>query len=138
MAEKWKLIDHTADVRLEANGADLADLFVNAAAGLTAVVMPDVSISPDEELSVSVEGEDDEELLVAWLREILFRLNVDGFMLAHVKNITLTDDRCEALILGRRRKPDEEPEMEIKAVTYHGLSIDETPDGLVARVVFDI
>lgn len=138
MPPKWRLIDHTADVRLEAHGVSVEELFVNAAVGLTSIVMPDITPDPDEECEISVDGADTEDLLVGWLREILFRLEVDAFILSRVEEIKLVEERCEARLLGRRRKPEEEPEMEIKAVTYHGLSIDRTSDGFTARIVFDI
>ena len=138
MEENWRLLDHTADVRLEIHGATLEDLFVNSAKALTSLLISDVSGSPDNDMTLSIEGADREELLIAWLREILFHNQVHGFLLLHISNIQLSDTRCEARIFGRSRKPHEEPEMEIKGVTYHGLTIDQTPEGLIALVVFDI
>jgi SHS2 domain-containing protein len=138
MDQNWRILDHTADVRLEIHGTTLEDLFINAAYALTNLLTSDVSGSIEDDLTISVEGTDKEELLVAWLREILYHNQVNGFLLLHISNILLSNTQCEARLYGRSRKPHEEPEMEIKGVTYHGLTIDQKPDRAVALVVFDI
>lgn len=138
MDRNWRLIDHTADVRVEVHGATLEDLFINAAKALTSLLTSDLSGSSEDELNISTQGDDKEELLVAWLREILFQNQVHGFILSHISQIQVSNIRCEACLLGRLRKPNEELEMEIKAVTYHDLTIDQTSEGFVAQIVFDI
>ncbi len=135
----WRLVDHTADLRIEVSGTTLDELFANAALALTSQLTVTVFDVFDEALTVSVEGDDYEELLVNWLREILFLNQARGFVLARLGTLELAENRIRAVLEGRRIVPDEEkPSLEIKGVTYHGLSVEKTPRGYAALVIFDI
>ncbi len=135
----WTLLDHTADVRMEVKGRTLEELFVNAALGLTSLLTSEPAVHGNTEIEVVLEGVDREQLIVDWLREILFRNQVDGFVLADADIEELTENRIKARLSGcRALEQDAEPGIEIKAVTYHGLSIDRTDDGYRARILFDV
>lgn len=85
---------------------------------------------------IEVEAYDREELLVAWLEELLFLVETRQVTF-DIGELTLSED-------GKRvgAKVDEyrisRLEKEIKAVTYHGLQVRDTPAGLEATVVFDV
>jgi len=134
----WRLLDHTADLRIEVYGASREELMLNAAAALARVLDPEPENPPDRELDIVLEGEVGEELLVDWLREILFQSETRGFVLVKAEIVELAGSALKARLLGVTRPPDTRPAEEIKGVTYHGLSIEETEAGYVARIVFDI
>ncbi len=136
----WRLLDHTADIRMEAVGSTLEDLFLNAAQGLATLLTPDSGSDTADRREIDVELEADavEDLLIDWLREILFLHEAEDFALLRVETRELTEGRLKARLVGRTLQEDEEPGEEIKAVTYHALSVEKTQQGYTTRIVFDI
>ena len=68
----WRLLDHTADIRLEVWGTSLEKLFINAAKSLSTLLTSPTEPNSEEQIQVALEGGELDELLVNWLREILF------------------------------------------------------------------
>lgn len=134
----WKLLDHTADIRMEVRGATLEELFANAVDGLRSLLSPRLQTTGEAVLNVTVGGEDHEQLLVNFLREILFFNQVKGFVPARSEIIFPAPTRLEARLYGMYAQPGEaSPDEEIKGVTYHDLRIHKH-DGYSVRIVFDV
>jgi SHS2 domain-containing protein len=134
----WTLLDHTADVRMAVHGSSRRELFLNAARGFTSLLTRESRGLPDTDLEFSLEADNIEELFVDWLRELLFHHETRGFILVSADIEELSDTSLKAKLAGRTRGSDEEPEIEIKAVTYHGLSIQKSHTGYAVTIVFDI
>ena len=134
----WRLLDHTADIMIEVRGSSLEDLFLNAAEAMTTVLVPCANVAGQTELDVALEADAAEELLVGWLREILFHVQTRGLILVRAEMDDLSDTALKAKLHFGTSGPECEPEFEIKAVTYHGLSIHEQDGIYSARIVFDI
>jgi SHS2 domain-containing protein len=135
----WRFLDHTADIRMEVLGRTREALFANAALGLTSLLAAPSSAAPETEFGIVLDGVDYEELLVDWLSEILFLNQTQGVVPVEVHIDHLAERRIEARIEGRFARPEEQgQDLEIKGVTYHGLSIVKTDEGYSARIVFDI
>ena len=135
----FRILDHTADVGLEARGANLPELFSNAARGMFAIIGCLDSIKPSEQRTVEATADNPENLLVNWLSELLY-LSATQRMLFSRFDITEIDQQHiaakaigEPIDLSRH-----ELCAEIKAVTYHDLKVEKTDDGWTARVLFDI
>jgi SHS2 domain-containing protein len=133
----WRYLEHTADVRLEIVGVTLEDLFNNAAAALMDVLG---CVSTAEEIRIPLElGEDNlEDLFVGWLREILFQHETKQFVFVRAEYEELSETEFRGEIIGGFRSAEMEPALEVKAITYHGLSVEKTDVGYIARVIFDI
>ena len=134
----WSLLAHTADIRLEAHGATLEDFFINAARGLTALISSNKKLTSHSDVEISLESDSAEELLIDWLRELLFLHQTRKLAMIKVQMITLSENDLRAKISFGIDRADVEPPFEIKGVTYHGLSIVETSEGYSAKIVFDI
>jgi protein archease len=134
----WRLLEHTADIRMEVQGSSLGKLFLNAARGFTSLLATGLGGLPDTELELNLKADNVEELLVEWLRELLFRHETRGFILISAEIEDVSHTSLRANLSGRTRGPDEEPEIEIKAVTYHGLSVQKNDAGYAVTIVFDI
>jgi SHS2 domain-containing protein len=137
-SEKWKFLEHTADIRLEIYGNTLEELFSNAAEGFTNLVVPGANIKSSIELEIDLEADSLDELLVNWLRELLFQYETKGFVVKDLLISKLTGNNINALVKGGIRSPEDEEDIEIKGVTYHGLSVEKTERGYAARILFDI
>ncbi len=136
--KSWKLIDHTADLRVEVCGTDLQELFVNAAAALTEILGAGPDLAAEKDLDVLLESGSIDELMVDWLREILFSNQVRGWILVQSTIEELSGTTLKARLSCRVRPDGEQPDIEIKAVTYHGLSVQKTDQGYCAKILFDI
>lgn len=134
----WRLLEHTADIRLEVHGATLEHLFINAALGITALILPDTKLTSQMEMEIRLEADSAEELLIDWLRELLFLNQTRKFAMIDAQMITFSENDLKAKVSFGINPPDIEPSFEIKGVTYHGLSIIETSEGYSAKIVFDI
>jgi SHS2 domain-containing protein len=134
----WELLDHTADIRLAVHGATLEELFLNAWRGLTHLLAADAKVNADSEMIVSLDAETTEELLVDWLRELLFQNQTRKFVAVDVEIKELSGSCLHAKLRGGNPPSDFEPALEIKGVTYHGLFVEKTEEGYLAKIVLDI
>ena len=135
----YRILDHTADVGLEARGADLKELFSNAARGMFAVIAAPDAIRTSKGLVVKVEAENLENLLVNWLSELLYLSATRGILLGQFKISDLDQHHIVARVFGEPiDQGRHELYTEIKAVTYHDLKVVESNQMWTARVLFDI
>ena len=135
----FEVLEHTADVGLKVYGRTLPDLFANAARGLVSLALEPHSVEAKDRLALSARGSDLEELLVAWLSEILYYLDAEGWVFRDFQVRRLEGFAIEGEGLGQRRSPAElHWRVAVKAVTYHQISVRETPDGWEAVVYLDI
>lgn len=126
--------EHTADWELEVWAPDLPGLLKQAAEGMYALAQTELETSPRTTRTLVVSAPDPESLLVDFLGELLFLGEEDGLAFDHIE-IEVSEGRLRANLEGA---PIRFQAKEIKAVTYHNLSIRETGHGLVVRIVFDV
>ncbi len=138
MKKRFAVIEHTADIGIVAYGADLREAFANAAYGLFSLITEPRKLREALAWEIEVEGEDAEDLLVAWLNEFLFLFDVEHLLFKRFAIEALTETRLKAKAYGERFDPQRHRlKRGIKAVTRHMLSI-AAGDGVEARVLFDI
>jgi SHS2 domain-containing protein len=136
---RYRLLDHVADLGMEVRGASLEDLFVEAARALFDVIGSLETTEARTEERILVEGEGQEELLRAWLSELLFLSAARGMVYSEFTILSLDSGRLEALARGEPCDASRHRvEREIKAVTFHGLEITRDHRGWRATVIFDI
>ncbi len=140
--KKYKLLDHTADIRIEVSGKTRKDLFGN-----TVMAMFDLMIDmsgedkikgPDEK-TLKVTGADLEDTLINFLREALYLFNGQRWLIRHCEPLELTGKSIIVRLKGEQYNRQKNIlKTEIKAVTYHGLSINKSSKSWRAKVVFDV
>jgi SHS2 domain-containing protein len=135
----YRVLDHTADVLVEVSAPDLAGLFAEAARSLFHILTDLEAVRPRDCLSVSVEAEDTEQLLVSWLSELLFLHETEQWLFSRFEMTAMEEQRVEAQVWGERLDPRRHPiDREVKAVTYHRLGLVREGDMLKTAVVFDL
>jgi len=135
---RYQPIDHTADLGLRAWGRTLAELFTNAAAGMCSLYFDPAGVRPGAERAVTAAGYDREELLVDWLRQLLYGIEVDRFLPCRFAITLLEDTRLEAVVQGEPHDPARHRwRTGIKAVTYHDLHIEQEGGQWTVVVIFD-
>ncbi|HMF18263.1 MAG TPA: archease [Gemmataceae bacterium] len=131
--------EHTADLGLRIRAADLEALFVEAAQALFETIVPDLAtVQPRQKLEIRVNQEDMEFLLFDWLRELLFHFDSQHLLLGRFE-VRICDGNLTGTAWGERLdRSRHELEHEVKAITYHGLRVQQTADGWLAEVIVDI
>lgn len=127
-------VEHTADWAIRVWAPDITGLLAAAAGGMYALM----GIRPQPGGSVRracvLQGEDHESLMVTFLSELLYYLEVEWLVFDRFE-LTVQGRQLNAVLVGL---PCSESYKEIKAVTYHQLQIIETERGLETLVVFDV
>lgn len=128
-------LDHTADWALQIKGATTSQLFQKAALGMFELMGVTLMEDNGLERHLELEAFDLEELLVAWLEELLHGIEMRSVGVSDL-NVTLGDNA--SLQAEFVEVPIQSIEKEIKGVTFHALEIKENSEGVEAIVVFDV
>ena len=140
--KKYKLLDHTADIRVEVWGKTRKELFSNAVAAMFDVMVDfpnEEKTKPLEGKTVKITGNDLEDTLINLLREALYLFNGQGWLIKSCKPLELTRRSVVSRLQGESYNRQKNPlKTEIKAVTYHGLIINKSEKCWQAKVVFDV
>ena len=135
----YELIDHTADIGIRATGADIKDLFETAARAMCEQIADTAKLEGGHSRQLLVDGIDREDLLINFLRELLSFWTIDNLLVKQIyineidNNHLTADITCDTYI-----PKTHEILMDIKAVTYHGISVEPTGSGWEATIIFDV
>lgn len=127
--KNYKILEHTADIKVKALGKTKEELFLNAMKGMTAVLRPQVQ-SPKSKVQnkIKVESLDLNSLLVDFLNEVLYQGQVNKEAYNDIKFSKFSDKELEGELFGNKIELFGE---DIKAATYHELEI--TPPRVDSR-----
>jgi len=128
-------VEHTADWALRINAPNMESMLLNAAIGMYQLMEVKTGNQKENDQLIEIKAHDREELLVSWLEELLFNLETREVVL-DINDIEMINEySVKAHVIAR---PVKSMEKQIKAVTYHGLQIEQTENGIRATVVFDV
>ena len=135
----YETFDHTADVGLRARAADLNTLFAEAARAMFSVMVGNLGdVRPIEEISIMLGPDDLDALLRAWLGELLYTFHVRKLLFGEF-TVAVGETGLQGTVRGEPIDPSRHAlDVEIKAVTWHGLKVERTADGWLAEVIVDI
>jgi SHS2 domain-containing protein len=135
----YETFEHTADLGLRIRANDLDTLFAEAAEALFSVLVenPDaVAESTTQEIDIA--GDELEYLLFDWLKELLYRFDAEHWLFRRFE-VHVRQDGLYATVRGEALdRSRHELGHEVKAITYHGLRVEQSPDGWLAEVIVDI
>lgn len=131
----FEVLEHTADVGLAATGATLDEVFEQATIGL-AEIIGIWAPGPADRVEISLAARDVPGLLVDWLSEFLWLHESRSAALASVEVDSVHDDQ----VSGRFGLSDLQTAtgVQVKAITYHQLSVEKVGDEWRARIFFDV
>jgi SHS2 domain-containing protein len=140
MAEPlFREIDHTADLGIEVEADTPGELFECAGRALFSLMVQPQGVKAREVREETVQAEGWEQLFHAWLSHLLHRFLQDGFIAATIAVLEIDEHHVHARLTGEKLDYDRhEFETEIKAVTYHQLSVTCEQGRWHARVIFDV
>ncbi len=135
----YESFPHTADLGMRVQADTKGELFAEAARGLFNLIISDTrTVNAWMKETIRIEAEDDDYLFFDWLNELVYAFHVHKMLFVDF-DIRITDDGLEAICYGEPFDPQRhEIDHDIKAVTYHGLIIEEQQTGWHGEVILDV
>jgi len=134
-----EVFEHTADLGLRIRAGDLATLFVEAAEALFSAIVEDLaSVRASQQIQIELTADEREYLLFDWLNELLFRYETEHLLFGRFE-VHLDEAGLHGIAWGEPLDRDRHAlSHEVKAITYHELKVEQTPDGWLAELIVDI
>jgi len=137
--KKYRLTRNQSELAVRVVGDSQADLFANSATALFDVMADIEKIEIKERIPLEVEGTDRDDLMVNWMRELLYLYQGSGYLLKEFKIHEVKDSIVKAEVCGEKIDPDRhEIKQEIGAVAFHKSRMQKTGSQWIAQVIFEI
>lgn len=135
----YETFEHTADLGLRVWADDLNALFAEAARGLFSMIVPAAdSVQASQRTTITLAGDALEYLLFDWLNELLYIYDVRRLLLCEF-DVAVGPQGVEATVAGEPIDPARHVlDHEVKAITYHGLQVEQQAGRWMAEVIVDI
>ena len=135
----YEIFPHTADLGLRVRSPDLNSLFAESAKGFFSLIVSNLNdVVPRTRVEFHIEGHDLAYLLADWLSELLFTFESRRLLLSEF-DVTVGPEGLDATAQGETADEGRHTlDHEIKAVTYHGLRVEQIHGDWFAEVIMDI
>lgn len=142
MSDIFEILPHTADIRLKIYGKTKEELFANGAKGMFSLITEPEKITPMTKKRIAVQAQTMEDLLVEWLKELLYIFNTKKLLFKEFNAAITKKDVLLYVLNGYAKgevykKSKHQLKREIKAVTYHDVKIRKNKLYTV-EVIFDV
>jgi len=142
----YTIVDHTADIGIKVWGKTLQALFIEAARDMVSLIVNIDSIRLKEQEFVHIQAERLDELLIQWLREIVFLMDQKRLVFKQFQiemdnlsesNVTSYFIKC---LLGGESLDFNRHEIcrEIKAITRHDFYLRKKGPWWETNILFDV
>lgn len=139
MQSRVTLLEHTADLGIEAIAATPAAVAEALGLRLARLVCSGVDLGPVRSFAIAANGLDAVETLVAWLNELLYIQQAEHLLVSSIAFTRCTATTIDATVSGVDFDPRlHQRHYEIKAVTYHQALFEPVTDGWRARIFLDL
>ena len=129
----YRWVEHTSELELEIEAATELAVFLEALEAFAELVADEREFD-SEQRQLEVRGEDLPALLAAWLDELVFLAETQGFVPESACGLELDGGVLHATVQGYSGAPRQL----VKAVTLHRRMFSPAGDGWRARLVFDV
>lgn len=137
--KKYRITKHQNELAVRISGNSQADLFANSAFALFDVMTDPTTVETKERIPLEIEGTDRDDLMVNWMRELLYLYQGSGYLLKEFKISQVKDTVVKAEVSGEKIDPDRhEIKQEIAAVAFHKSRIEKTGNQWIAQVIFEL
>jgi SHS2 domain-containing protein len=135
--KKFKLIEHTADIGIIAEGLTLVESFSNAAYGLFSLITDLRKVRKLNEYTIELKENSPEDLLYSWLNQLIYLIDTEKMLFKQCVICEFDGYSLKAYCNGEkydvlRHKIKNGP----KAATYYNLKVDK--ENNMVQVIFDI
>lgn len=141
MPTHWEHFSHDADIGLRGIGPSRDEAFSQTAIALTSVVTDVETVRAKDQLSISCEAQDDEQLLVDWLNTLIYHMATSKLLFKQC-NVSISHNgsfKLEALCRGEPMDRNRHKlNVEIKGATYTELSVKKDNHEWIAQTIVDV
>ena len=134
---KYKFLEHTADVKFQAFGKDVKEVFENSFLALKETICGKKKIKGKEKIKITAKGKDYESLLYGFLEEILYLIDAEEFVATKIKEMKIRRFRLTAILMGDKIK-NYRFTNSVKAITYNEMFIKKEKGRWISQVVLDV
>lgn len=136
----YRIIDHTSDFGLQIFASDLKTLFADTAHAMIDQITDISRLKGLNEYHLHVTGNDRPDLMVNWLREVLYLWTGEEKLVKRARILSLSEYELSAKVKYDTYKSDHHIiKNEIKAVTYHQIQVKSLPDEhWMSQIIFDV
>jgi len=137
--KRYRITKHQSELAVRVTGDSQADLFANSALALFDVMVADMDkVAIKERIPLEVEGADRDDLMVNWMRELLYLYQRSGYLLHEFLINEVKDTVVKAEVAGEKIDPDcHEIQQEITAVAFHKSRMEKTGNQWTAHLIFE-
>jgi len=137
--KRFEILDHTGDIGIIVYGRDLNELFLNAGKAFFSLLTDLRRIRIKLERNIVLQGDNLEELMVAWLGELLYLFDAKGLLFSRFHLEKMNRCSLKATAGGEFFQPERHLlKREIKAVTYHQVKVENRDGKWEGRIIFDL
>ncbi|HEX9454383.1 MAG TPA: archease [Candidatus Binatia bacterium] len=138
-SKKYRITTHQSELAVRITGNSQADLFTNSAFALFDVMTDIANVETKESIPLEVEGSDRDDLMVNWMRELLYLYQASGYLLKEFKIVEVKDTMVKAEVSGEKIDPDRhEIKQEITTVAFHKSRMEKTGNQWIAQLIFEL
>ncbi|MGI0029782.1 MAG: archease [Nitrososphaera sp.] len=141
MGGGYRFLDHMTDALIEAYGSTLEEAFENAGKALSDTMIDVQRVRPEREVKIQAHGDDLHSLLFNWLDKVMLLAVSEGFVMSEFAVAIRGNTGYHLQGSGWGEKLDLEKhhyKVEIKAVTYHEMQIQQESSGVTVRFLLDL
>jgi len=134
----YRELEHTGDLGIEITARVRSELFRRATLALAALLVDPSNVASTEPRTIEITAGDDIELMHDLLTELLQLFAADGFIWRDAI-VDELDRGLHVVLQGESFDPKHHsPHSEIKAVTYHQMTVEGVAGEWRARIIFDV
>jgi SHS2 domain-containing protein len=137
--KKYRITIRQSELAVKVLGDSQANLFANSAYALFDVMTDIDKIDIKERLALEVEGMDRDDLMVNWMRELLYLYQGSGYVLKEFHIHEVKETVVKAEVCGEKLDPDRhEIKQDITAVAYNQSRMQKTGNQWTAQLIFEV
>jgi SHS2 domain-containing protein len=138
-SKRYRVTAHQSELAVKVFGSSQVELFQNSGWALFDVTTDIDTIDCKDSVPLEVEGTDRDDLLVNWVRELLYLYQGSGYLLREFRISELGDKLVKAEACGEKVDPDRhEIKKEVVAIAYDKSRMAKTGDQWTAQLIFEI
>ena len=135
----YRILTRSSDLAIKVFGKTQAELFTNSAFALFDLMTDVEKVEVRDHLTLEVEGTDRDDLMVNWMRELLYLFQGSGYLLKQFQVLEARDTYVRGKVSGEKYDPDRhEVRREFRSVVYDQSRMEKTGDQWTAQVIFEL
>lgn len=134
--KNYKFLSHTADIKFQASGKTIEEVFSNSALALSDVMTKGAGIRQKKKRKINIKARDFGSLLYNFLEEFLFLYDTKGFVLSSIEEIKIDKEKfaLSAVVAGDTKMLSND----VKAVTYNDMKVEQKGKKWIVQCVLDV